>query len=196
MEGMLDNLSQPVAFTTAPLGTETGSSGKRGVQRDGSSGSETEREAPLVSKFSRKLGLDGRPKSSMLLSGQSVITLMLLVQNKMLSSKKLTKKFLQTMVGLSTNKIGSMSTIKTIGDDLSESFCLIPLESEPATSALKKENISLRQEIEEMQNRLAEAERVLQLRKEQDQLLRDSIVMARHQVGPYLSYRIHAVNFS
>lgn len=70
-----------------------------------------------------------------------------------------------------------------IGDDLSESFCLIPSESEPATPVLRKENVSLRQEIEEMQRRLAEAERALQLRKEQDQMLRDSIVMARHQVG-------------
>jgi hypothetical protein len=66
------------------------------------------------------------------------------------------------------------------GDDLSESFCLVPLESDPAM-ALKKENVSLKHEMEEMQKRLAEAERVLQLRKEQDQLLRDSIVMARHQ---------------
>lgn len=64
--------------------------------------------------------------------------------------------------------------------------------------ALKTENVSLKHEIEEMQTRLAEAERVLQLRKEQDQLLRDSIVMARHQVGPifspHLLHRIHRVN--
>lgn len=65
MEGMLDNLSQPVAFTTAPLGTEPGYSGKMGLKRDGSLGSETEREEAFVSKFSRKLGLDGRPKLSM-----------------------------------------------------------------------------------------------------------------------------------
>jgi len=49
-----------------------------------------------------------------------------------------------------------------------------------------------------MQRRFSEAERVLQLRKEQDQLLRDSIVMARHQVGPisshYLLHLIRAVN--
>lgn len=85
-----------------------------------------------------------------------------------------------------------------IADDLSESFCLIPFESEPATSMLRKENVSLKQEIEEVQRRLAEAERVIQLRKEQDQLLRDSIVMARHQVGPIFSprllRRIHTVN--
>ena len=68
MEGLLDNLSQPVAFTTAPLGTEPSFFGKRGLQRDGSSGSETEREEPFVSRFSRKLGLDGKLRSSMLLS--------------------------------------------------------------------------------------------------------------------------------
>lgn len=66
---MLDNLSQPVAFTTAPIGTESGFSGKRGLQRDGSSGSETEREGQFVSKFSRNPGHNGKPKSSMLVFG-------------------------------------------------------------------------------------------------------------------------------
>ncbi|KAH0830512.1 hypothetical protein J3R83DRAFT_1963 [Lanmaoa asiatica] len=145
MEGMLDNLSQPVAFTTAPLGTEPGLSGKRGL-------------------FSRKLGLEGRPKSK---------------QNTVLEET-------------------DEEVFADEDDDLSGSFCLIPSESEPATSVLTKENVSLKQEIEEMQRRLAEAERVLHLRKEQDQLLRDSIVMARHQVGPISSprllHRIHTVN--
>jgi len=146
MEGLLDNLSQPVAFATAPLGTEPSLSGKRGLQRDGNSGSETEREEPFVSRFSRKLGLDGKLRSK------------------------------QDVVLEETDE----EVLADEGDDLSESFCLIPLESDPAM-ALKKENVSLKHQIEEMQNRLAEAERVLQLRKEQDQLLRDSIVMARHQ---------------
>jgi hypothetical protein len=70
MEGMMDNLSQPVAFTTAPLGTESAFSGKAGLQRDGSLGSETEREEPFVSRFSRKLGLDSRLRPSMLLSSK------------------------------------------------------------------------------------------------------------------------------
>lgn len=85
-----------------------------------------------------------------------------------------------------------------IADDLSESFCLIPFESEPAASVLRRENVSLKQEIEGMQRRLTEAERAIQLRKEQDQLLRDSIVMARHQAGPifspHLLHCIHTVN--
>lgn len=58
MEGMLDNLSQPVAFTTAPLGMETDGQGKRGLRRDGSSSSDTDREDSLGTKLSRKLGLD------------------------------------------------------------------------------------------------------------------------------------------
>lgn len=68
MEGMLDKLSQPVAFTTAPLGTEPSLSVKRRLQRDGSPGSEIEREEPFVSRFSRRLGLDGKPRSSTLVS--------------------------------------------------------------------------------------------------------------------------------
>lgn len=40
--------------------------------------------------------------------------------------------------------------------------------------------------MEEMQKRLAATERVLQLRKEQDQQLRDSIVLARQQVGSWI----------
>ncbi|KAF8448025.1 hypothetical protein L210DRAFT_3473286 [Boletus edulis BED1] len=159
MEGMLDNLSQPVAFTTAPLGTEPDSSGRRGVQRDGSSGSETERETPFVSRFSRKLGLDGKPKSGYISNHTHAI-------------------------GIEHDTVPEETDEEVLvdeGDDLSESFCLIPLESEPAASALRKENTSLKQEMEGMQRRLADADRVLQLRKDQDQLLRDSIVMARHQ---------------
>jgi hypothetical protein len=68
------------------------------------------------------------------------------------------------------------------GNELSESFYMIPSDTEPSRSALKKENGSLKQELEAMSKRLAAAERIMQLRKEQDQQLRESIVMARHQV--------------
>jgi hypothetical protein len=51
MEGMLDNLSQPVAFATAPLGPDT-----RPLRRDGSSGSDTDHED---TKYARKFGLGG-----------------------------------------------------------------------------------------------------------------------------------------
>lgn len=193
MEGMLDNLSQPVAFATAPLGTEPGLSGKRGVQRDGSSGSETERDPPFTSRFSRKLGFDGR--STWVSCNISNPPYVIGAEQNIVLEETDEEVFAEEGKP-ATNKIRSIPTSWTTGGDLSESFCLIPLESEPATSALQKQNVSLRQEIEETQRRLAEAERSLQLRKEQDQLLRDSIVMARHQVGFSRWYHLHTVNLS
>jgi len=56
MEGMLDKLSQPVAFATAPLGTEPAKT--KGSRRDGSSNSDID-EQPHS-----KLKLDGKFKSS------------------------------------------------------------------------------------------------------------------------------------
>ncbi|KAL4074494.1 hypothetical protein V8B97DRAFT_2016576 [Scleroderma yunnanense] len=146
MEGMLDNLSQPVAFTTAPLGTEADLQGKKGLRRDGSSSSDTDREEPLFTRFSRKLGLESMSKQEILFEETEEEVL-----------------------------------VDEAGDDLSESFYLIPTGPEPSVSALKRENASLRREVDELQKRLAVAERVLQLRKEQDQQLRDSIVLARQQ---------------
>lgn len=142
MEGMLDNLSQPVAFTTAPLGTEPN---LRDIPRHGSSSSDTDRDDPLMTKLSKKLGLGSEPGWE-----QSLIE--------------------------ETEEV-----LADEGNDLSESFCLIPPGPGPSVSALSRENASLRQEMEEMQKRLAATERVLQLRKEQDQQLRDSIVLARQQ---------------
>lgn len=68
------------------------------------------------------------------------------------------------------------------GNELSESFYLIPSDSEPSRSVLKKENAHLKQELDVMTKRFTTAERIMHLRKEQDQQLRESIVMARHQV--------------
>lgn len=47
---------------------------------------------------------------------------------------------------------------------------------------LKKENTSLKADMEAMRKRMAATERILQLRKDQDQQLRDSIYMARREV--------------
>lgn len=147
MEGMLDNLSQPVAFATAPLGTEPPPSGKKSSRRDGSSSSGADVEQPHTSTFFTRLGLDGKFKSK-------VDTLLEETDEEVFADE---------------------------GNELSESFYMIPSDSEPSRSALKKENGSLKQELEAMSKRLAAAERIMQLRKEQDQQLRESIVMARHQ---------------
>ncbi|KAG1800838.1 uncharacterized protein HD556DRAFT_1438836 [Suillus plorans] len=147
MEGMLDNLSQPVAFATAPLGTEPTPAGKKNSRRDGNSSSDTDIEQPHTSTFFTRLGLDGKFKSK-------VDTLLEETDEEVFADE---------------------------GNDLSESFCMIPSDSERSRSDLKKENVSLKQELEAMSKRLAAAERIMQLRKEQDQQLRESIVMARHQ---------------
>lgn len=147
MEGMLDNLSQPVAFATAPLGTEPHPSGKKSSRRDGSSSSDTDAEQPHTSKFFTRLGLDGKFKSK-------VDTLLEETDEEVFADE---------------------------GNELSESFYMIPSDAEPPRSVLKKENASLKQDLEAMSKRLAAAERIMQLRKEQDQQLRESIVMARHQ---------------
>jgi hypothetical protein len=48
--------------------------------------------------------------------------------------------------------------------------------------ALKEENITLRSELEGTQKRLESAERMLKLRQEQDQQLRENIAVARREV--------------
>jgi hypothetical protein len=67
-QGMLDHLSQPVAFATAPLTSEleTGPNGSgakspvsltRRLPREGSISSDTDLEEPAVSWVSKKLGM-------------------------------------------------------------------------------------------------------------------------------------------
>src|SRR5260221_14441666 len=69
--------------------------------------------------------------------------------------------------------------------DSSDSFCFIPSKSEPSQLALKEENNTLRSELDGMQKRLESAERMLKLRQEQDQQLRENIAVARREVNRY-----------
>ncbi len=80
-----------------------------------------------------------------------------------------------------------------IGDELSESFCLVPSGSEPSLAAQKRENAALKAEIEALQSRLEATERVIQLRKDQDLHLRESIVMARREVSIMIKWRRRGV---
>lgn len=76
MQGMLDNLSQPVAFATAPLvqaesstrpstpGRTTISAQRAQLRRDGSVSSDTDIEEPLVSRFTKRLGMNKKPERS------------------------------------------------------------------------------------------------------------------------------------
>jgi hypothetical protein len=63
MQGMLDNLSQPVAFATVPLGhpeipISLSSPDKTDdIRRDGSLSSDTDLDEPIFSKFTRRIGI-------------------------------------------------------------------------------------------------------------------------------------------
>lgn len=69
-----------------------------------------------------------------------------------------------------------------MSDDMADSFCLIPSKSDAVAKALQEENIALKAELETLQKRLASAEGMLKMRQEQDQQLRDSILLARKEV--------------
>jgi len=64
MQGMLDNLSQPVAFATVPLGNlETSNQSPADVRAEesrrdaGTLSSDTDVDEPIFSKFTRKIGM-------------------------------------------------------------------------------------------------------------------------------------------
>lgn len=66
---------------------------------------------------------------------------------------------------------------------MADSFCLIPSKSDSTVATtLKKENDALQADVEELRKRLASAEGMLKMRQEQDQQLRDSILLARKEV--------------
>ncbi|TFK72517.1 hypothetical protein BDN72DRAFT_792170 [Pluteus cervinus] len=152
MQGMLNNLSQPVAFATAPLGVgQPSSAPQTRMTLNESLSSDTETEEPIFSRFSRRLGMtrDSRSGTSKLTSPAQV------------------DEFEEDILD--------------DGDELSESFCLIPSGDEPSPAVLKKENQLLKKELELTKKRLETAERILQARKDQDMQLRDSIVQATRE---------------
>ncbi|KAJ6547343.1 hypothetical protein B0H19DRAFT_1165119 [Mycena capillaripes] len=158
MQGMLDNLSQPVAFATAPLGTpesqptnhvvRTKLSSQAGLRRDGSLSSDTDIEEPMVARFARRLGMSGDSKKS---SASNL--------NRHAPTPDPDDDFDE-------------------GDELTESFFLIPSSADSSPATLKQDNASLRIEVDVLKKRLEATERVLQLRREQDAQLRDSIFQA------------------
>ncbi|KAF5391322.1 hypothetical protein D9757_002067 [Collybiopsis confluens] len=153
MQGMLDNLSQPVAFATVPLGVDSSigtSSPKRNPRKDMSHSSDTDPEEPIVSRLTRKFGMRSAKQG----------------RSPPLSSDS-SKDFEHDL---------DDDDFFDEGDDLSGSFYVIPSES--SMTALKKENTTLKSVIDSIKKRLETTERVLQMRKEQDMQLRDSIVQA------------------
>ncbi|KAF8061512.1 hypothetical protein FPV67DRAFT_283106 [Lyophyllum atratum] len=162
MQGMLDNLSQPVAFATVPLGNTELPSGVRTPpkpRRDASLSSDTDStEEPMFSRFTRRIGIARDGKKAGQRSTLNVAT-----------------------PGAVDDFDEGMFDEDTLGDELSESFFVIPSGNEPSPAALKKENLALQLEVDAMKKRLETTERVLQLRKEQDLQLRDSIFQATRE---------------
>ncbi len=78
------------------------------------------------------------------------------------------------------NLILTLVLANLTGDDLSESFLVIPSGSEPVE--LKKENVALKAELVNMQKQLEMAEKMLHIREKQDQQLRNSIYLAGREV--------------
>ena len=69
---------------------------------------------------------------------------------------------------------------------MADSFCLIPSKADPSVASLKEENASLKAELEKQKQQLANMELALKARQEQDQQLRDSIMIARKEVRNFL----------
>ena len=68
------------------------------------------------------------------------------------------------------------------GDEMLDSFCLVPTDAGHTPAFLRRENVRLKAEVESMQRRLEAMQHVIQLRKEQDLQLRDSIFQATREV--------------
>ncbi|KAJ7172697.1 hypothetical protein C8R46DRAFT_1086944 [Mycena filopes] len=163
MQGMLDNLSQPVAFATAPLGDPESSkptnhvartklSSQASLRRNGSISSDTDIEEPMVARFARRLGMSADNRKS----------------DRSPSNPK-------TRLASTPDPDDDFDED---GDELTESFFLIPSNADSSPAALKKDNTSLRLEVDALKKRLETTERILQLRREQDVHLRDSIFQA------------------
>lgn len=64
---------------------------------------------------------------------------------------------------------------------MSDSFCMIPAKGDPSVASLKDENATLKAELEKQRQQFANMEAALKARQEQDQQLRDSIMVARKE---------------
>ncbi|OCH95624.1 hypothetical protein OBBRIDRAFT_745393 [Obba rivulosa] len=173
-EGMLDHLSQPVAFATAPLGPDLDHQSQNG-RREGSSSDDTDPEDARSKRLSRGIGLVKAARSKILTRHDSDSDSSRIPGPSIFPPKP------QPTYAVDLRDDWDDEVRAYDDDDMSDSFCLIPSGSEPSVAVLKKENAELKAELEEMQKQLASAEATLKMRQEQDQHLRDSIMLARKE---------------
>lgn len=171
MQGMLDTLSSPVAFATAPLGNPNASDVQTSLPngsaqsrsktppssmsfRSSSLSGDVEVDEPILARFGRRIGMT----------------------KENIPGMRHSHKNPQVDASLEEDFDESLFDV---GDDLSESFLVIPSGSE--TGVLRKENAALKAELANVQRRLEMTENLLNLREKQDQQLRDSIYQARRE---------------
>lgn len=181
---MLDNLSQPVAFATVPLGNTDTPSGlktpptSRTPRRGANLGSDTDvADEPILSRLTKRIGI-GRDSDSR--KGKST---------EMASSGDdgfEDELFDEGNASIDSSKAFDITQTESINDELSESFFVIPSGNEASPMTLKRENSRLKLEVETMKKRLEATENIIHLRKEQDLQLRDSIVQATKEASYFL----------
>lgn len=165
---LLENISQPVAFASAPIRyppiprKETGSAVE----------AETDRGiASRLSGFSKRL-VD---TSYQIATG---------AQRTQATSGTFQDDLDEVIVddGLLQNRVVSVSSdLEFSDDDLAESFFVIPSGDEK--QKLRKENAALKAEITTLRDQLSEMNVVLKLRQDKDNALRDNILHARREVS-------------
>jgi len=175
----LDHVAQPLAFATASLGLAD--SPQRESGRNGSYSSDTDTDG------------SARPRRALLLGGR-------MKAQSPDGSSPTAHDHAHGQDAAKSSRLGqSVIDLRNEFDEIAEedydssdSFCFIPSKSEPSPSALKEENKTLRSELEGTQKRLESAERMLKLRQEQDQQLRENIAVARREAHRAMGASLHA----
>jgi DNA repair exonuclease SbcCD ATPase subunit len=174
----LDHVSQPLAFVTTSLGLTE--SPQRDLGRNGSYSSDTDTEG---SARSRRAFLGSRSKAQSPDGSSPTI-----LDDARLADATKSSHLRQSVIDLRNE----FDEIAEEDYDSSDSFCFIPSKSEPSPSALKEENNTLRSDLEAMQKRLESAERMLKLRQEHDQQLRENIAVARREAQRAMGASLHS----
>lgn len=195
MQGMLDTLSSPVAFATAPLSSPNASNAPTSLPnglahsrtppssmslKSSSFNGDTEVGEPILTRLGRRIGMTKETIPGMRYSHKNP-------QVDASSEDDFDESLFDVgapILCLSPFNHPHLSK----GDDLSESFLVIPSGSE--IGALRKENAALKVEVANLQKRLEMAEKVLHLHEKQDRQLRDSIYQARREVSLHHPYSL------
>ncbi|PIL23806.1 hypothetical protein GSI_13557 [Ganoderma sinense ZZ0214-1] len=176
-EGMLEHLSRPVAFATAPLAPEDPSLNRA---RNGSWSSDTDLEDPISKKISRGINLVKAAHSRMLTRYDSSATGSE-TDAVSASGPSTFPPPPQPSHAFDLHDDWDDDVRAFEDDDMADSFCMIPAKGDPSVASLKEENATLKAELEKQRQQFVNMEAALKARQEQDQQLRDSIMIARKE---------------